>query len=570
MFTSLISRSSSKKLFPILLIGFFVGVFFSSYIFSLEYINGDAVRFLWPEGDNQAYATAQKLFAYGHSTFPIFNSDLFIRDAQQSLVYSDFIPIFALIFKIINRIFSSDLNHLVFWTLLIFPFQSLSFSFLLYSLKIEKLEIVLLGSIFSILIPIFLYRVGHLPLLGQFLIILSLAFYFLPRIRNPNLLKEKVLNFYWTLLIFISLWTNLYIAFMVLVIYAAHLGDLFIKLRTDKAAFDYIKKHYVYILLPFLIIFPSLWVAGFLLPYQTGYDYGFHSMNILSPFYPSASSLFRGFDGIYDPTGGQYEGYNYLGGGLIFLIIVNYRLVRKNDIANLNVYLGLIFGLLFLLFFSLTSKIYFGHIQLTNFHYPKFFGIFRSSGRMFWPISYLLLAISIYSITKRTSRFIGFLLIFLALAIQFLDTKNLLQGFYDSGHQKLINNINNHKVNYNKLDILAAHYDGIYITPDFHCLHNDNNYLIGDFAYAFAKNKKMINTFYLARAPIDQDCNLNINKMKSKYERKILPIAIIENKLIINKSLSCIDSPYSGAKVCTLPEISKDVFSLMKPAFDIK
>lgn len=564
----LTSITSSKKLIFILLIGFFVGVLFSGYIFPIEYIKGDAVRFIWPKGDNQAYSTAQKLFAYGHSTFPIFNSDLLQRDSQQSLVYSDFIPIFAIIFKVINKVFNSDLNHLIFWTVLIFPLQSLSFSFLLYSLKIEKLEIVMLGSIFSILIPVFLYRVGHLPLLGQYLIILSLAFYFLPRIRAPNLLQNKVLNFYWAFLIFISLWTNLYISFMVLIIYIAHLYDLFVSLRTIKRIFDYVKKNYLFFLLPFLIIFPSLWIAGFFLPYQTDYSYGFHSMNLLSPFYPSGSTLV-GFEGIYDPTGGQYEGLNYFGGGLIFLLIISYRLVRKDDILKFKIYSGLIFGLLFLLFFSLSSKIYFGQTQLTDFDYPKFFGIFRSSGRMFWPITYILLAISIYLVTKRTSKFIGFLIIFLALVIQFLDTKNFLQGFYNSANQKLIDKINTSKINYKKLDSLTAHYKGIYITPDFHCLSHDNNYLIGDFAYVFASNKKSINTFYLARMPIDQDCNLDINKMRSKYEENILPIAIMDESTI-NESLNCVDSPYAGAKICTLPEISKDVFPLIKPALNFK
>ena len=40
-------------------------------------------------------------------------------------------------------------------------------------------------------------------------------------------------------------------------------------------------------------------------------------MNLLSPIVPQDSGLFPGVGGLIDATGGQYEGFNYLGVGLL-------------------------------------------------------------------------------------------------------------------------------------------------------------------------------------------------------------------------------------------------------------
>jgi len=44
---------------------------------------------------------------------------------------------------------------------------------------------------------------------------------------------------------------------------------------------------------------------------------GSAAMNLLSPFVPQKSGLLPGVGGIRDATGGQYEGFNYLGLGLL-------------------------------------------------------------------------------------------------------------------------------------------------------------------------------------------------------------------------------------------------------------
>ena len=54
-----------------------------------------------------------------------------------------------------------------------------------------------------------------------------------------------------------------------------------------------------------------------------GGDKGFvtYSMNLLSPFWPQRSGLFGADLPVIDATGGQYEGFCYLGAGSLLLLI---------------------------------------------------------------------------------------------------------------------------------------------------------------------------------------------------------------------------------------------------------
>jgi len=544
----------------ILLIGFLVGLVPMLYFFSLDYMSGNASRFLYPRGDNQAYSTAQLLFENSKFyTWPLFSTDRLIRDDLQSLVYSDFVPFMAIIIKVINNIFNIHLNHLIIWTMVIFPLQAMSFAFLLISLGIKDKYIIFVGSLFSIFIPSFLYRIGHLPLLGHFVINLSLGFYFYERYFLNKLSFNKKLFIFWTFLISITILINLYLALMVILIYFAYLFDYS---RREGFSFAFEKNNIKYFLLPIVIIYPVLYISGYLLPYQRGYDFGFHSMNLLSPFYPALSGLFDNFKNMYDPTGGQYEGYNYLGAGILLLLIIDFKLIGLNSFKNVKFHYGLIISLSILLLYSLSSKIYLGHHLLITYDAPKFLGTFRSTGRFFWPITYLVLAVSFVIIYNNSKKIISYVLISMLCIIQIFDCSHLAQGFYDSGHQVVSNEEYSHL---NDFNTITKDYSGIYITPDFHCLSKDNNWLIGNLAFEFARRGKTINTFYMARMPADQNCNIEISRMLDKERQLILPIAIVESNSFPNvKNMSCIESSFNSTYICTLSSISGKVLPELK------
>ena len=94
----------------------------------------------------------------------------------------------------------------------------------------------------------------------------------------------------------------------------------------------------------------------------------------------------------------------------------------------------LVLTLLGMAVFSLSNKIYFGNTLLLEYSVPKFLvGItetFRGSGRFFWPMGYLLVAVAIVTIARKMPKSAPFILSF-AIVIQVTDTHELRQSLWN-------------------------------------------------------------------------------------------------------------------------------------------
>src|SRR5271166_4558330 len=124
--------------------------------------------------------------------------------------------------------------------------------------------------------------------------------------------------------------------------------------------------------------------------------YGQYSMNLLSPLLPQQSGLLPGLGGVIDATGGQYEGFNYLGLGLLLgsILLLPFEIdwLRR----NLRAHLLLFIAFAALTAFALSDRVFAGHWLLYELPMPPLLnpvlGTFRSSGRFFWLIGYAQVA----------------------------------------------------------------------------------------------------------------------------------------------------------------------------------
>jgi hypothetical protein len=131
------------------------------------------------------------------------------------------------------------------------------------------------------------------------------------------------------------------------------------------------------------------------MPFARGY--GFFSMNLLSPIMPQDSGLFPRVGGIVDATGGQYEGFNYLGMGLLLasllLLPAEVGWLRR----NLRRHVTLLVACAALTALSVSHRVFAGHWLLFELPMPSYalwtLGIFQSSGRFFWLVGYVQMAI---------------------------------------------------------------------------------------------------------------------------------------------------------------------------------
>ncbi len=165
---------------------------------------------------------------------------------------------------------------------------------------------------------------------------------------------------------------------------------------------------------------------------------------------PQHSGLF-GRDMI-DATGGQYEGFNYLGAGILLLFVIALVLWRR-DLWTLAIrYKYLLILTVLFAGFAISFKPFVGDMSLlhpfahaadpaastaathtvasaqpqgvmSKIHDLLFYPLqqFRSSGRFFWPAGYLIAAFGIVGVWRRLSPNIAIAVLVVAALLQFVD-----------------------------------------------------------------------------------------------------------------------------------------------------
>lgn len=163
-------------------------------------------------------------------------------------------------------------------------------------------------------------------------------------------------------------------------------------------------------------------LSGFLGMGSGDRGFGLFSMNLLSPVWPQRSGLFGG--GVLDPTGGQYEGFNYLGAGILGLVAlaVVLRAMERRPISSGGRALLIVAAGLTLL--ALSSRIYAGHWLLLDLGLRPWQDIFsnvRASGRLFWPVAYAALILAVAYIMRRLDWRLAIPVVVAGLVLQTAD-----------------------------------------------------------------------------------------------------------------------------------------------------
>jgi hypothetical protein len=157
--------------------------------------------------------------------------------------------------------------------------------------------------------------------------------------------------------------------------------------------------------------------------------FGYYSMNMLSPVTPQGSGLDPLLRGrMVDATGGQYEGYSYLGGGILLLFIKTFSRQAKTLQTAFTRNPWLLALLTGFTLFALSNVVYFGPWKILDLplsdRLADLASMFRSSGRFFWPAMYALTALAIAAAIPAHGRR-GVLLLLVAALLQWIDTAPL-------------------------------------------------------------------------------------------------------------------------------------------------
>jgi hypothetical protein len=405
-------------------------------------------------------------------------------DISSSIVFTDSIPLFALIFKYLRFLLPDTFQYFGLWILSCFILQAF-FSWKLISLFSNNKWLPLIGSVFFTLSPIFLWRLEqHMALSGQWVILAGLYFYFS---KNHNVLA-------WLGLLIITILIHAYLLVMVAAIGCADLLQRIwnrqIQIRTGLMLF----------FAGTLLITAVMWAAGYFMinnSVSSG-GYGHFRMNLLSVFDPDENwSLL-----LNDIPGGEgdYEGFNYLGLGMLLLaILAGYEFfccgISRFSYSRISPVVLLSAGLFL---FAISNHIAIGGYEIFSYHLPPMLEslaqIFRASGRFFWPVYYLIYLLIFYIIATKMKPGIALAICLLMLVVQLTDASKKLHLLHDKFSQQSSWSAWSSPLISPLWDDLAKYYKNIiYVLPE----NSPPNWMaLSDFA---AKHRMGINAGYFAR-----------------------------------------------------------------------
>jgi hypothetical protein len=388
----------------LLIIATTVGTIWAASLFDWSFVTGRSAFWQFPHGtigyggNDMAQVLAGYLY-YVQSPWhlPLFYVSALGTPAGMNVIFTDLVPIVGLLGKLVHSLTGAIVNPYGAYLLLCFIFPGVLMTLVLIAAKIQYALAAILAAIFANAAPALLWRWGHIALEAQFLLIGALALYLFS-------LQKHVwggVAAAWIGYLTLAYLMDIYLFAMVAPVWLCTIIQRRLTgLSTTRQALGI--GALTVTLVSTVIALGGQFGAGGGLPFST---YGYASMNLLSPVMPQESGLLPGLGGVIDATGFQYEGFNYLGLGLVlaslFILPDEVSWLRQ----NLKRHVALFVAFAALTAFAISHRVFAGHSLLFELPMPHYvnrvLGIFRGSGRFFWPITYAQMAIVIVLCFRR-------------------------------------------------------------------------------------------------------------------------------------------------------------------------
>lgn len=364
-------------------------------------------------GDPAQHYLGWLFFRHSDWAFPLGLNSAYGLELSSGIVFSDSIPVLAFLFKTVSGALPEVFQYFGIWLLGCFVLQGY-FSYKLLRLVSTSTAVNLLGVILFVFAPPMLFRVaGHNSLVAHFLIVASL--YLVLRPSSTHRLLS------WLVLLCVASLAHPYLFVMAGALWVIDIAE-----RTrngEKGGRQALTEFSGLVALVGLVV----WQAGyFSVGGGAGHGvFGYYRMHPLSIIDPSGWS--HALSDIPEADG-TYEGFNYLGAGVLLLAVVALIPLlesRTNLYAAIKARPFLGAGLVAFVLFSMSYRI---GVQEVWFEVPlpdlliNVAGMFKSSGRFFWPVYYVIDLVIFYLIVRGYRPPVAITLLVLGVCVQVVDT----------------------------------------------------------------------------------------------------------------------------------------------------
>lgn len=467
-------------------------------IYGVKILNPLYTDWLLTGGDPSQHYLGWEFFRRSDWYFPLGLTDQLAYPLKTSVIYTDSIPIFAVFFKLFRSILPRQFQYFGIWGLLCFVLQGYYAAKILGERSSSK-TVILAGSIFFIVSPVMVFRMYyHTALAAHWLILLAIYFYSKHEKEYRDIFNPVM---EWGILGILIGSIHLYFVPMCGAILLGYILCSIWKERKIRIRFFY----------PGISFSVGLFLTVYLLGgFSSGADtgtnnLGLFSFNLNAFLNPMSYSTLLKNTSLWDwpfYTQGQYEGFSYLGMGIILLCVCGIVLMIRNIFRRRKPSVYQVMTVLMsigLIVLAASPTITWNDKLLLQLPYSstiyKYWGIFGSCGRMAWPVVYFLMIFGITSIgnMKWKRKEISNVIIILACLVQVIDLSGQLYKRHENYSKKVVY----------QSPLAGSVWDDIISTGEYkHVVwvtHNvDHNDVIQVAVYAM-KNDMTMGNFYFAR-----------------------------------------------------------------------
>ena len=489
------------------LIGAILGALTFIVIFGASMISPSNTDWIFAyTGDATQHHLGWVFFRNSPWTFPIGLTDGLTCNGAVSCMYSDSIPLFGLIFKILSPILPETFQFLGLWGMICFALNGGFGAVLLYRIKPDIL-FSSVGSLFYAAFPAAIKRITHHNTLGAiWLFIIAMILCLDYKKEYKHKFTPMIL---WAVDCMLAVLIHSYFVPMVFMVMAGYVILVVFRSKNLKKAVAVFGTSVASTLL-------TLFVIGAFYGQGSYIDGGFggYSSNLNTFFNPQGVSKFLRPLNSLD---GQGEGFGYLGLGMIVCVIISLiiflSILEKKEGSLIKAALGLFkkykvefwaITVVFLFSFcwAVSNRISLNGRLLLEIPLPRLargaLSIFRCSGRFIW-VSGVIVMTSAMAVISKIPRKSALAAIGLCFLIQGLDIRDWCRGLHK---QYSTPPAYEYALKDEKWEELTENTKEIIFLPmkDAYGLYMQMYF---DFAQMAAKKDMSLSSFYLARMDLE-------------------------------------------------------------------